>query len=128
MVKCYELYGIEGYQDVVEEIINCFNISHIQLDVQMILTEAMNNAYQHGNMYDSSKLIKVKVSSDVLDDKEAVKFEISDQGMGFEFTERDAKFHQEDLLEEDGRGMLLITYYSDKIVIDKNVVTIYKTL
>lgn len=126
--KSYQIYGIEGYQNIVDEVIECFKLEHIHLDVQMILTEAMNNAFQHGNKGDRTKLIEVSVSTDVFEGQSAIRVDVTDQGMGFKLTEGDIKLHNDDLLEEDGRGMFLITYYSSKVVVNKNVVTIYKTL
>jgi serine/threonine-protein kinase RsbW len=52
----YILYGLDKYKEVIDEIITEFDISYDSFDVKLILTEALTNAFSHGNNKNADKI------------------------------------------------------------------------
>jgi len=79
------------------------------LDLNLILDEAIVNAMEHGNKWDPSKNILIKIS---LIEK-GIQIEIEDEGPGFDYFH---KFTEEEIkpnLNERGRGLFLIQQFCD---------------
>jgi serine/threonine-protein kinase RsbW len=79
------------------------------LDLSLILDEAIINAMEHGNKWDPSKNILIKISLA----QKGIQIEIEDEGQGFDYFH---KFTAEELkprLRERGRGLLLMQQFCD---------------
>jgi serine/threonine-protein kinase RsbW len=87
------------------------------------VTEAVNNAMQHGNKYDPDK--KVNIAYEV--DSEQIAFTISDEGHGFDYLNLPDPTDPENLEKPTGRGVFLMKHLADQIIFSENgrVVELY---
>ena len=80
-------------------------------NVLIAVTEAVNNAIQHGNNMRSELEVGLAVS-----DKETdFCFSIKDQGEGFDFNNLPDPTSPENLEKEDGRGIFLMKSLSEEV-------------
>jgi serine/threonine-protein kinase RsbW len=92
-------------------------------NVLIAVTEAVNNAIQHGNEENSNLFVYVAVG-----DKETeFCFRIKDEGIGFDFNSLPDPTAPENLLKESGRGIFLMRNLADEVEFDGegNSVNIY---
>jgi serine/threonine-protein kinase RsbW len=92
-------------------------------NVLIAVTEAVNNAIQHGNEENSNLFVDVAVG-----DKETeFCFRIKDEGIGFDFNSLPDPTAPENLLKENGRGIFLMRNLADEVEFDGegNSVNIY---
>lgn len=87
------------------------------------VTEAVNNAIQHGNKYDASKTISVMYELD----KDQIMFCIKDRGEGFDFYNLPDPTAPENLEKPTGRGIFLMKHLADQVIFEDNgkVVELY---
>ena len=92
-------------------------------NVLIAVTEAVNNAIQHGNEENSNLFVDVAVG-----DKETeFCFRIKDEGIGFDYNSLPDPTAPENLLKESGRGIFLMRNLADEVEFDGegNSVNIY---
>jgi len=92
-------------------------------NVLIAVTEAVNNAIQHGNEENSNLFVDVAVG-----DKETeFCFRIKDEGTGFDFDSLPDPTAPENVLKESGRGIFLMRNLADEVEFDGegNSVNIY---
>ena len=94
-------------------------------NVLIAVTEAVNNAIEHGNSFNSDLSVGVTVH----DGSKDFCFSISDEGTGFDYDNLPDPTAPENLLKENGRGIFLMKSLSDKIEYEKDgkAVNIYFT-
>ena len=80
-------------------------------NVLIAVTEAVNNAIQHGNKENEALTINVSVS----DNEKNVCFSIKDEGQGFDFDNLPDPTAPENILKENGRGIFLMRNLADKV-------------
>lgn len=80
------------------------------------LTEAVNNAIQHGNGYKKEKLVEIEY--EVLDDE--ILFTVKDEGNGFDFDKIPDPTLPENILKASGRGVFLMQNLADKFAFENN--------
>jgi len=87
------------------------------------VTEAVNNAIQHGNKYDADR--KVSISYEV--DSDQIAFTISDEGTGFDYMNIPDPTNPDNLEKPSGRGVFLMKHLADQIIFSDNgkVVELY---
>ena len=80
-------------------------------DMLISLTEAVNNAIVHGNELDRKKDVSVKsvVQHDF------IRFKVSDEGEGFDPSEITNPLKEEHIMEEGGRGVMLMRALSTEV-------------
>ena len=122
--KEYVLYGIDGYVHIINDIKTSLHLDKHSMDIRLILTEALNNAYRHGNLYDNNKPIFLRCYKD----SDKVKFEIEDTGDGLFIKENLNEIKEENILLEGGRGLYLIKSFADEVSFNGNTITITKKL
>lgn len=88
----------------------CRNIS-----IPLLISESVTNAIKHGNRFDKSKKVHLKIR---YDDKRFIIY-IKDEGEGFDFDEIANPTHPENIFEEHGRGIYLISSISDEYCYNK---------
>jgi serine/threonine-protein kinase RsbW len=76
------------------------------------VTEAVNNAIQHGNKYDPSKMVNVSYEID----NDRIAFTISDEGTGFDYYNLPDPTAPENLEKPTGRGVFLMKHLADQII------------
>jgi serine/threonine-protein kinase RsbW len=80
-------------------------------NVLIAVTEAVNNAIQHGNKQNTA--LKIDVS--VLDSTKNICFSVKDEGPGFDFNNLPDPTSPDNLLKENGRGIFLMKNLADKV-------------
>ena len=80
-------------------------------NVLIAVTEAVNNAIQHGNKENEELSIDVSVK----DNQNKVCFSVKDEGVGFDFENLPDPTSPENLLKENGRGIYLMRNLADKV-------------
>jgi serine/threonine-protein kinase RsbW len=80
-------------------------------NVLIAVTEAVNNAIQHGNKENESLQISVSVK----DNTKEVCFSVKDEGLGFDFNNLPDPTAPDNLLKESGRGIFLMQNLADKV-------------
>ena len=80
-------------------------------NVLIAVTEAVNNAIQHGNKENTA--LKIDVS--VLDSTKNICFSVKDEGPGFDFNNLPDPTSPYNLLKENGRGIFLMKNLADKV-------------
>jgi serine/threonine-protein kinase RsbW len=116
--------SINLVEKLIDEIKTEFSI-HEECYGNMLVavTEAVNNAIQHGNKYDPAK--KVQVAYEIEPDQ--IAFTISDQGHGFDYLNLPDPTDPENLEKPAGRGVFLMKHLADQIIFSENgrVVELY---
>lgn len=118
------LYGLSEHKQIIDKVIDDLNASEYSFDIRLILTEALTNAFKHGNKMDIDKPIYLRY----LYDNSSVRFEIEDCGSGLKNLIANEKISEENLLDDQGRGLFLIKNLSDNIEMKKNILVIQKSL
>ena len=75
--------------------------------MQIAFEEALTNAIVHGNNNDSNK--NVNISFNIKENM--LEISIKDEGMGFNY--KSIKTNDDDVYRKNGRGILLISLYTD---------------
>jgi serine/threonine-protein kinase RsbW len=84
-------------------------------NVLIAVTEAVNNAIEHGN----SNRGELTVSVSVGDRQEEFCFSVMDQGNGFDFNNLPDPTAPENILKENGRGIFLMKNLADELVFEE---------
>ena len=83
-------------------------------NILMAVTEAVNNAIQHGNEFDTKLFVDVAVG----DQPTEFCFNVKDQGKGFDFSNLPDPTAPENIMKENGRGIFLMKSLSDNVEFD----------
>lgn len=78
-------------------------------ELYLSLDEAITNAMEHGNKWDSRKMITVAVMADTKE----IHILITDQGQGFNTSEIEGLLKNRDILSTRGRGIYIINQFCD---------------
>ncbi len=73
-------------------------------NILVAITEAVNNAINHGNKLDENKTVEIKIEATV----NTIDISVKDQGEGFEIDKLDDPRTPENLLKSSGRGVFII--------------------
>lgn len=84
-------------------------------NVLIAVTEAFNNAVQHGNENDVSKSVVVNATSDGV----TMQLSITDEGVGFDYDNLPDPTAPENLEKENGRGVFLMKSLADDVEFDQ---------
>ncbi|CAH2213058.1 ATP-binding protein [Tepidibacter aestuarii] len=118
------LYGLDNYKQVIDNVINDLDILNDCFDIKLLLTEALTNAFKHGNNSDNDKPIYLRyICNDI-----NIQFEIEDCGNDFKSLSIPNELSYENLLSDCGRGLFLINCIADKIEFKGNRLVIQKYL
>ncbi|WP_432663602.1 ATP-binding protein [Wukongibacter baidiensis] len=120
----YILYGLEKHKEIIEEIISYIDNRDYDFDIRLILTEALTNAFKHGNKNDAHKPIYLRA----IYYEGSIEFEIQDSGPGFENVVVRESISYDNLLDDYGRGLFLIKSIADKIEFRNSTLIIQKNL
>ena len=114
---------------ITEEICIRFGLIEDEIDdISIAVTEAVNNAIKHGNKEDSTKSIKIVFEVET----DRIKIRIKDQGKGFQLEEVKDPRKNENLLKDDGRGILIMKALMDEVKVlsgnEGNVLQLVKNI
>lgn len=104
-------YGVDNISKKLDSIIKPLNVDKHYFEIKLIMSEAVNNAFIHGNNNDKNKPISVQW--EVQDN--FLRIDVTDCGNGF----KDLKIYQEisenNIFDERGRGLYIISNYTDEV-------------
>src|SRR6202035_3745949 len=86
-------------------------------DIELALTEALENAVVHGAKNDSSKVIECDVACD---EKRGILIVVRDPGNGFDPAKIANPCEGENIFSNHGRGIYLINQLMDEVQFHKN--------
>ena len=94
---------------------NCKEKFHLSEDIygniMIAVTEAVNNAIRHGNKNDSAKNVSLCLSLE----ENLIKFQVEDEGKGFDYTSLPDPTAPENIEKPGGRGIFLMKHLSDEV-------------
>ena len=107
--------------NVVEKFIDDLKIKHnlheeCYGNMLVAVTEAVNNAINHGNKANPDKMVNIKFEVD--DDQFG--FIISDEGHGFDYLNLPDPTDPENIEKPSGRGVFLMKHLADQIIFSEN--------
>jgi len=120
----YVLYGLTKYKEIIDKIIKDLKVFDDSFDIRLLLTEALTNAFKHGNNGNIDMAINLRYTCDDI----KIIFEIEDSGTGFRSVTIPDEVIDETILNESGRGLFLIKCIADKIELRNNILIIEKYL
>jgi serine/threonine-protein kinase RsbW len=116
--------SINTIEKLIDDLRSDYNIHEDAYgNILVAVTEAVNNAIQHGNKYDPNK--KVKINYEL--EEETISFVIRDQGPGFDYYNLPDPTAPENIEKPTGRGIFLMKHLADQIIFSDNgsVVELY---
>lgn len=107
------LARVEGW---VDDICESYDIKEDYYgNILIALTEAVNNAIDHGNKRDSKKLVIIDHSEE---NNRELKFTVRDEGDGFDFNNLPDPTDPENIEKPEGRGIFLMKNLADTVDFD----------
>ncbi|MEO3943858.1 ATP-binding protein [Gorillibacterium sp. CAU 1737] len=116
--------GLRHHLGIIDQIIEDLHLQEFAFEVRLILSEAISNAFFHGNRGDDRLPIWVRYSRQ----SSLVQLEIEDSGDGLTPVLIPDEVEPEALLEENGRGLYLIRCFADCVTFTCNKLQIRKTI
>ncbi len=102
---------------IIDDVCEQFKVNEDRYgNILIAVTEAVNNAIQHGNHNNPEKNVTIEYNVD----SDSVTFSISDEGLGFDYKNLPDPTAPENIDKINGRGIFLMKNLSDKIEFDKN--------
>ena len=80
-------------------------------NVLIAVSEAVNNAIQHGNQNNPEAKVELKVANQ----EDVFCIQIKDQGIGFAYQNLPDPTAPENLLKDSGRGVFLMQHLADEV-------------
>lgn len=109
-------HGLDNAENQINCIINDLNLRELYFEIKLIIFEAINNAFIHGNNRESSKPIIIQWH---LKDK-LLEIYVTDCGNGFKDLQIYEEINELNVLEESGRGLYIIRSYTDEMYFEGN--------
>lgn len=97
---------------MIEDVCDLFEVGEGSFaNILIAVTEAVNNAIQHGNKYDPNKHIHISFKST----PNQISFLVQDDGNGFDFTKVPDPTSSENIEKPHGRGIFLMNNLADSV-------------
>ncbi len=101
----------------VDEVCAIFKVNEdVYGNILVALTEAVNNAIQHGNQNNPSKNVDVSFKYS----PEQISFIIKDEGAGFDYDNLPDPTDPKNIEKLNGRGVFLMRNLADKVSFEEN--------
>ena len=117
-------YGIEDINNKIDKIIENLNLNNQHFEIKLIISEALNNAFIHGNKSDKNKPIDVKWN--IYENN--LTLTVTDCGTGIEGLEIKKAINNSNVLDENGRGLYIISCYTDDMEFKGNSIIMKKQI
>lgn len=117
-------YGTDNINNKMNKIIENFNLKNQHFEIKLIISEALNNAFIHGNKSDKNKPIYVEWDID----EDNLTLTVTDCGVGIENLEINNAINDNDVLDESGRGLYIINCYTDDVRFKGNSIIMKKRI
>ncbi|MEO6882809.1 MAG: ATP-binding protein [Bacteroidia bacterium] len=96
----------------IEEVCEKFKVTEEHYgNILIAITEAVNNAIQHGNKSNPKKNILITLTTE----KNKISFTIEDEGEGFDYSNIPDPTNPENIEKPNGRGVFLMRNLADKV-------------
>ncbi|EHJ01796.1 ATP-binding region ATPase domain protein [Clostridium sp. DL-VIII] len=115
-------YGLDNINNKLDELVETLNLKSQCFEIKLIVSEALNNSFVHGNKSDKNKPIYMKWE---LDEKKLI-LTVTDCGSGIENLESHKEINEDNILEESGRGLYIIRCYTDEVEFKDNSIIMKK--
>ena len=110
-----EYAAVSKVETLVDKVCNDLGVQEdFYGNVLIAVTEAVNNAIQHGNLFNN----ELEVSVSVGDKSEEFCFSVLDQGKGFDFNNLPDPTSPDNIEKENGRGIFLMKSLADEVEFD----------
>lgn len=108
-------------EKLIDEVCEEFKVNEdFYGNMLVALTEAVNNAIQHGNKSNPSKKVKVFVENQ----NEGIIFRVKDEGEGFDYAHIPDPTDPENIEKPNGRGVFLMRNLADNVDFSDNGKTV----
>jgi serine/threonine-protein kinase RsbW len=99
-------------EKLINDICNSYEVSEDYYgNILVAVTEAVNNAIQHGNKQDPGKRVDVEFKAG----EKTITFCVHDQGEGFDYDHLPDPTNPENLEKPSGRGVFLMRHLADTV-------------
>lgn len=116
------LYGLDSINSKLDNIIETLNLKDQHFEIKLVMSEAVNNAFVHGNKSDKNKPIHVKWG---MEENNFI-LTVTDCGTGIKDLEIIRGIDEKNVLDESGRGLFLINCYADEVKCVDNSIIVKK--
>ncbi|AGX43061.1 ATP-binding protein [Clostridium saccharobutylicum] len=116
------LYGIDSINSKMDNIIETLNLKDQHFEIKLVISEAVNNAFVHGNKSDKNKPIHVKWE---MEENNFI-LKVTDCGTGINDLNITREIDEKNILDESGRGLFLINCYADEVKCVDNSIIVKK--
>ena len=116
--------SINLVEKLIDEIKTEYNIQEECYGNMLVaVTEAVNNAIQHGNKYDPEKMVHIAYEIE----PDQIAFTVTDEGQGFDYLNLPDPTDPENIEKPTGRGVFLMKHLADQIIFSEHgrVVELY---
>lgn len=104
-------------EKLIDEICENYNINDDYYgNILISITEAVNNAIQHGNKYDPEKCVEIAFESY----HGVLYFSVKDEGPGFDYKNLPDPTDPGNIEKINGRGIFLMKNLADEVTFSKN--------
>jgi serine/threonine-protein kinase RsbW len=117
-------YGVDNISEKLDSILKTLNLKKQYFEIKLIMSEAVNNAFMHGNNSNKNEPIHVKweVKENLL------RLEVTDCGCGIKNIECYKEINENNILNECGRGLYIINSYVDEMKFNGSSIIMKKRL
>ena len=105
---------VEGF---LNSVFNQYNLTRkLYCKIYISVSEAVNNAIQHGNQNNIEKYVLVRF----FEKENSFIFHIEDEGVGFDFDNLQDPTFIDNIRNESGRGIFFMKKYADSVNFQNN--------
>lgn len=107
-----KMENLTHIEALVDEICEMYHVNEDYYgNILVAVTEAVNNAIQHGNKYDPNKSIDLEF----IPHENQITFTIKDEGEGFDYDNLPDPTDPENIEKPHGRGIFLMKHLADGV-------------
>lgn len=112
MILSTEAQSIQKVEKYVDTLCSKLDVkSDYYGNILIALTEAVNNAMNHGNKMDPQKKVKLTCESH----ENEIGFKVEDEGVGFDYDNLPDPTDPENIDKPNGRGVFLMKHLADEV-------------
>lgn len=120
----FVFYGIDNISEKLDCIISNLDVGKKYFEIKLIMFEAITNAFIHGNKKDKSKPIIVMWKKE----REYLNIKVEDCGKDKKKLVLKKEIDEDSILKESGRGLNIISIYTDEVKFEDNSIVMKKSL
>lgn len=117
-------YGVDNISEKLDVIVKSLNFKKQNFEIKLIIVEAVNNAFIHGNNSDKNKPISIQWELK----ENLLIVSVTDCGCGIKNLINYKEINGDNILEDSGRGLYIISSYTDEMEFEGNSIIMKKYL